>query len=63
MRRSPKSRRQPDAGGRGQYRVGCADRRGDRPDRANVIIFINVQGERSGKQVRADVAGQITEVV
>lgn len=29
----------------------------------NVIIFINVQGERSSKQVRADVTGQVTEVV
>lgn len=33
------------------------------PFDANVIMFINVQGERSSKQVRADVAGQITEVV
>jgi hypothetical protein len=29
----------------------------------NLIMFINVQGERSTKQVRADVAGQITDVV
>lgn len=28
----------------------------------NVIIFINVQGERSSKQVRADVTGQVTDV-
>ncbi|ALI27820.1 hypothetical protein [Mycolicibacterium fortuitum] len=33
------------------------------PFDANVIMFINVQGERSSKQVRADVTGQITEVV
>ncbi|OBG87560.1 hypothetical protein A5699_02230 [Mycobacterium sp. E802] len=33
------------------------------PFDANVIMFINVQGERSSKQVWADVAGQITEVV
>ncbi|OMC39991.1 hypothetical protein A5740_26665 [Mycobacterium sp. GA-1841] len=33
------------------------------PFDANVIMFINVKGERSSKQVRADVAGQITEVV
>ncbi|WP_454791009.1 hypothetical protein [Mycolicibacterium lutetiense] len=33
------------------------------PFDANVIIFINVQGERSSKQVRADVTGQVTEVV
>ncbi|BBX30359.1 hypothetical protein [Mycolicibacterium alvei] len=29
----------------------------------NVIVFINVQGERSSKQVRADVTGAVTEVV
>jgi outer membrane murein-binding lipoprotein Lpp len=29
----------------------------------NVTMFINVEGERSSKQVRADVAGQITDVV
>ncbi|CDP89015.1 MULTISPECIES: hypothetical protein [Mycolicibacterium] len=28
----------------------------------NVIIFINVQGERSSKQVRADVTGHVTDV-
>ncbi|MFV8050758.1 hypothetical protein [Mycobacterium sp. 48b] len=32
------------------------------PFDANVIIFINVQGERSSKQVRADVTGQVTDV-
>jgi len=26
-------------------------------------MFINVDGERSSKQVRADVSGQITDVV
>jgi hypothetical protein len=29
----------------------------------SVTMFINVEGERSSKQVRADVTGQITEVV
>ncbi|HET6737244.1 hypothetical protein [Mycobacterium sp.] len=29
----------------------------------SVTMFINVEGERSSKQVRADVAGQITDVV
>lgn len=29
----------------------------------NLIMFINVEGERSTKQVRADVAGHITDVV
>jgi hypothetical protein len=33
------------------------------PFDANVMMFINVKGERSSKQVRADVAGQITDVV
>ena len=33
------------------------------PFDASVIMFINVQGERSSKQVRADVAGQIVDVV
>ncbi len=33
------------------------------PFDSNVIIFVNVQGERSSKQVRADLAGQITDVV
>lgn len=33
------------------------------PFDANVTMFINVEGERSSKQVRADVAGQITDVV
>ncbi|MEO3759700.1 hypothetical protein ABGB19_15600 [Mycobacterium sp. B14F4] len=33
------------------------------PFDANVVMLINVEGERSGKQVRADVAGQITDVV
>ena len=33
------------------------------PFDASVVIFINVQGERSSKQVRADVAGQIVDVV
>jgi hypothetical protein len=33
------------------------------PFDSNVIMFINVQGERSSKQVRADVDGQITDVV
>lgn len=33
------------------------------PFDASVIVFINVQGERSSKQVRADVAGQIVDVV
>lgn len=28
----------------------------------NIIMFINVQGERSSKQARADVTGKITEV-
>jgi len=29
----------------------------------NVVMFINVSGERSSKQVRADVSGHITEVI
>ena len=29
----------------------------------NVVMLINIEGERSSKQVRADVAGQITDVV
>lgn len=29
----------------------------------NVVMLINVEGERSTKQVRADVTGQITEVI
>ena len=29
----------------------------------NVVMLINVEGERSSKQVRADVTGQITDVV
>lgn len=29
----------------------------------NVIVFINVQGERGSKQVRTDVTGAVTEVV
>ena len=33
------------------------------PFDASVVMFINVQGERSSKQVRADVAGQIVDVV
>lgn len=33
------------------------------PFDANVLMFINVEGERSSKQVRADSAGQITDVV
>ncbi|KWX24243.1 hypothetical protein AFM11_09605 [Mycolicibacterium wolinskyi] len=33
------------------------------PFEANVLMFINVEGERSSKQVRADSAGQITDVV
>ncbi|AQA03209.1 hypothetical protein BVC93_13160 [Mycobacterium sp. MS1601] len=33
------------------------------PFDTNIVMFINVQGERSSKQVRADVTGQITEVV
>ncbi|MGV0814365.1 hypothetical protein ABQF34_20560 [Mycolicibacterium boenickei] len=33
------------------------------PFDSNVIVFINVKGERSSKQARADVTGQITEVV
>ncbi|MHC9293914.1 hypothetical protein ACRCUN_15730 [Mycobacterium sp. LTG2003] len=33
------------------------------PFDANVLMFINVEGERSSKQVRADGAGQITDVV
>ncbi len=33
------------------------------PFDSNVIMFINVQGERSSKQVRADVTGKVTEVV
>ena len=32
------------------------------PFDANVIIFINVQGERSSKQVRTDATGQVIEV-
>ncbi|MCV7064728.1 hypothetical protein H7H51_01680, partial [Mycolicibacterium farcinogenes] len=30
------------------------------PFDSNVIIFINVQGERSSKQVRTDATGQVT---
>lgn len=33
------------------------------PFDANVVIFINVQGERSSKQVRTDATGQVTDVV
>lgn len=33
------------------------------PFDTNVTMFINVEGERSSKQVRADVSGQITDVV
>lgn len=33
------------------------------PFGANVVIFINVQGERSSKQVRTDATGQVTDVV
>lgn len=33
------------------------------PFDANVIMFINVDGERSSKQVRADITGQVTDVV
>ncbi|MCV7068076.1 hypothetical protein H7H51_24430 [Mycolicibacterium farcinogenes] len=33
------------------------------PFDSNVIIFINVQGERSSKQVRTDATGQVTQVV
>ena len=29
----------------------------------NLVMFVNVQGERSTKQVRADVTGRITDVV
>jgi hypothetical protein len=33
------------------------------PFDSSVTMFINVEGERSSKQVRADVSGQITDVV
>ncbi len=33
------------------------------PFDSNVTMFINVQGERSSKQVRADVTGHVTDVV
>ncbi|KHO19217.1 hypothetical protein [Mycolicibacterium setense] len=44
-------------------KVGTVSIKRNIPFDENIIMFINVQGERSSKQVRADATGKVTEVV